>query len=197
MRHLRRILIGVALVAATFVAPWAWLWATTPVARPADAPPVEAALIFGALVRDGRISPLHAERLDTGRTLWATGKADRIVVSNAHRAALAMARHLEEAGVPPDVIEIDSHAPSTPDTCANEAARPEEPRRVAFVSQRFHLPRIRLHCAPLALDAVYVAADDPARPRADVSTLVRVRGYRFLRENLLTWAVLLRLYPSG
>ncbi|MGR3501677.1 ElyC/SanA/YdcF family protein [Pseudaestuariivita sp.] len=193
---MRRVLTLLLCLVALFLTPWAYLRATTQFETPGSAPEVEAALIFGALVRDGAISPLHQERLDAGRALLEAGKTEVIVVSNAARAAAAMQAYLSDTGVPPGAIELDGAAPSTPDTCRNEAAK-APPRRVAFVSNGFHLPRIRLHCTRYDLDAVYVVADDPNRAEAPLLTRIRVRGYRFVRENLLTWAVLLRIYPSG
>ncbi len=193
---MRRGLIALVVVIAVFLAPWSALRVTARLHTPQDAPPVEAALIFGALVRSGQISPLHRERLDAGRVMLEAGTADMLVVSNAAKAARAMEDYLLARGVAPERIERDGSADSTPDTCANEAAR-AAPRKVAFVSNAFHLPRIRLHCAPYALDAVLVVADDPGRATAPFLTRLRVRSYRFLRENLLTWAVLLRVYPTG
>lgn len=191
-----RALRWLVVLGVIFAAPNAWLRITTPMILPASAPRTEAALIFGALVRDGQISPLHKERLDAGLELRALGKTEVLVPSNAARAARAMAEYLSRQGVPDTAIEIDTSAPSTPDTCETEAARPE-PRSVAYISHRFHLPRIRLHCAGLGLDAIYVIADDPGRAIAPLMTRLRVRGYRWARENLLTWAVLLRLYPAS
>ncbi|WP_108259997.1 YdcF family protein [Mangrovicoccus ximenensis] len=174
--------------------PLVWLWLTVPIASVETARPADAALIFGALVRDGSISPLHAERLDTGIALLDAGKSGVIVVSNAQRAAAIMKDYLLERGVPDAAVEVDGEALSTPDTCVSEAARAGA-RRVQLVSQAYHLPRIALQCRRLGVRGQYVAA---IRKEGDEGTSlwtkIRVRSSRHTREALLVWAELLGQY---
>ncbi|WP_172329985.1 YdcF family protein [Mangrovicoccus sp. HB161399] len=181
---------GVAVV----FGPLVWLWLTVPIETVETARPAEAALVFGALVRDGAISPLHAERLETGIALLDAGKTGVIVVSNAERAASIMKDYLLERGVPEARIEVDGEALSTPDTCVSEAAR-AEPRSVQLVSQAYHLPRIALQCRRLGVRGQYVAA---IRKEGDEGTSlwtkIRVRSSRHTREALLVWAELLGQY---
>ncbi|WP_138466494.1 YdcF family protein [Poseidonocella sp. HB161398] len=191
MRWLLAILgAGLAVV----FGPLLWLWLTVPVVTAEAARPADAALIFGALVRDGAISPLHAERLDTGAELYETGKAQVIVVSNAQRAAGIMKDYLLERGVPEARIEVDGAAQSTPDTCVTEAAR-DRPRSVQLVSQAYHLPRIALQCRRLGVRGQYVAAiRKEGDEGASLWTKIRVRSSRHTREALLVWAELLGQY---
>ncbi|MBE3639165.1 SanA/YdcF family protein [Mangrovicoccus algicola] len=184
--------IGACL--AVIFAPLLWLWLTVPIRTVDSAAPADAAVIFGALVRDGAISPLHAERLETGVALYRAGKAQVIVVSNAQRAATIMKDFLLEQDVPEARIEIDGAAVSTPDTCVSEAAR-AEPREILLVSQAYHLPRIALQCRRLGVSGQYVAAiRQTGEDGTSLWTKIRVRSLRHTREALLVWAELLGKY---
>lgn len=179
--------------ALIFMVPSLWLHATTPLIIPTNARPAQAALIFGAVVRDGAISPLQKERLDAGLALYRQGAVPRVVVSNTAHAAKVMATYLSSQGLPAEAISLDTQAERSPDTCA-EAAR-QELTRVIFVSQRFHLPRLRLHCRRYGLEAQYVMADSPQRAPVSVVTKMQVRAGRFLRETVLIWGTMLGFYP--
>ena len=185
---------GATLLAVVY-GPLLWLWATVPIVTPLEAKPADAALIFGALVRSETISPLHAERLDTGVDLFQRGVVPVVVVSNASLAAQVMADYLETQGVPREAIELDGLALATPDTCVAEAAR-AEPRRVILVSQAYHLPRIALQCRKLGVVGQYVSAlrEDRSVEEAAPWTKLRVRATRHTREALLIWAELLGQY---
>ena len=188
------LLIGLGL--AILFAPTLWLRITAGIVPITDAQPAEAALIFGAMVRGGTISPLHKERLDTGLTLLNAGTVDTLVVSNARNAARAMQNYLIDSGVPEDQIEVDPLAIHTPDTCRAEHAR-NAPRKVILISQKFHLPRIALQCAKYTLDSQLVFADNPNRAALPVLTTLRIRMGRILREAFLTWGAILGLYPES
>lgn len=193
---MRRALFLAFLVGAiVLVAPASWLRVTTPMIPAQEAQQAQAALVFGAVVRDGVINPLHKERLDTAIELYSKGKVSRIVASNAKRSALIMQDYLRAQGIPAAAIELDTQAIHTPDTCHFEAQQ-AAPRRVIFISQKFHLPRIALQCARYDLEAQLVYADSDSRPVVNLATKIRVRGYRFLRESLLTWSALLHIYPT-
>lgn len=192
MRWLFR-LLPVAGVA--FFTPLLWLWLTVPIVPYQMAKPADAALIFGALVRSGDVSPLHSERLDTGVMLWRDGVVETLVASNAARAAGIMKTYLEEQGVPATAIEVDGLALATPDTCVAEAAR-DEARQVIMVSQAFHLPRIALQCRRLGVTGQYIEATraNPTAEAPSIWTIIRVRGLRYTREATLIWAELLGQY---
>jgi len=196
MKSMRR-LLGILIFAGLVLAgPWIWQTLTTPIVTPGNARPADAALIFGAVVRRGDVSPLHRERLDAGLALWRGKQVKTLVVSNAPSAARTMRDYLLTAGVPAGAIELDSQAIRTPNTCQAEAARTVK-RKVMFVSQKFHLPRIALHCAKYDLNAQFVAADKADRADLGTWTTVRVRTYRWLREAALIWGILLNIYPEG
>jgi len=193
---LRKLLWAALACAALFFAPSAWLHLTTPVLRPDAAAQADAALIFGAVVRGQTITPLHQERLDAGISLLKAGRVRRLVVSNTQAAAQVMQTYLLGKGVPPSAIEVDPHAQRTPDTCAFEASH-ANPRRVILVSQRFHMPRIAQQCRKFALDPQYVMADSPTRAPSPITTKLRVRSMRLLRETGLIWGALLGIYPQS
>lgn len=193
-----RALMGLSVIGLLAAGPLAILIEETDIRTPEAARPADAALVFGALVRESQISPLHAERLDAAAQLFIDGKIQRIVVSNAPRAAAVMSDYLVERGVPEQAIEVDPHAIKTPHTCANELDR-GQPRDVILISQRFHLPRIAYQCRKLGLEGQYVAADQPrdeiSSARAPLSVL-RIRAARYVREAALVWASLLEAYPG-
>ena len=191
MKRLLRLIIILVLV---IYGPLLYQRLTTPIVSADDAEPADVVLVFGALVRNGNISALHAERLDTAKALLDQGKVQTIVVSNAARAAEFMRDYLVSEGVPATAIEVDPTAPATPDTCVAEIARPV-PRDVIMLSQSFHLPRIALQCSNLGLSGQYVAAT--ASKQADQTGTLRtlwIRAWRHSREALLTWSEILGVY---
>ena len=193
MKRLARMIVILALI---IYGPLIYQRVTTPILPADQAKPADAVLVFGALVRNGQISALHAERLDTSKALLDQGKVQTIVVSNAARAAEFMRDYLVANGVPAASIEVDPNAPATPDTCVAELARPS-PRDVILLSQSFHLPRIALQCANLGLTGQYVAATSaPQTGQTGTIATLWIRVRRHSREALLIWAELLGLYRA-
>lgn len=193
MKRLLRILIVLAL---GLYGPLLYLRATTPIVTTETAEPAAAVLVFGALVRQGQISALHAERLDSAADLLRRGAVDRIVVSNAARASEVMRDYLIDNGVPETAIDVDPNAPATPDTCVNEAARPS-PRSVILLSQSFHLPRIAYQCANVGLTGQYLAAaSTAARDGTGTLRTLWIRTWRHTREALLIWTEILGVYRT-
>ena len=188
MRRLAGTVITAVLLLFT---PLLFLRATTPIQTLGTVPDADKAVVFGAIVRGGRIAPLHAERLNAAVEVWRAGAARTIVVSNAHRAAAAMQAYLRSRGVPASAIEVDGHAPSTPDSCVNQTGA--RPGSLILISQRYHLPRIALQCARRGVLGEPLAAD---RPRAASENAVRwrIRLRRNTREAVLIWLDLLGLY---
>ena len=198
MTVLLRLMMRLGLLAVVLLAPLTVLTAQTSILHVDESGYADAALIFGALVRGGQISPLHAERLDTGVALFNAGKVEKLVVSNAPKAAAIMAEYLRDQGVPDAAIEIDPHALKTPHTCANEIEGDQD-RSVILISQRFHLPRIAYQCRKLGLTGQYVEADQPhveiSSARAPLA-VIQIRAKRYLREAVLVWASLVGAYPE-
>ncbi len=198
MKILLRLVMRLGLLVVVFLAPLTILTAQTAIQRVDETEPADAARIFGALVRSGQISPLHAERLDTGVAPFKAGRVDKLVVSNAPKAAAIMAEYLRDQGIPDTAIEIDTNALKTPHTCANEIDV-DGRRSVILISQRFHLPRIAYQCRKLGLTGQYVEADQPheeiTSARAPLAVM-QVRARRYLREAVLVWASLVGAYPE-
>ena len=191
-RWLRRLLV----LACVIYGPLIYLHLTTDIRTGAEAEPAQAAIVFGAVVRGGQISALHAERLDTARALLERGTVSLIVVSNAERAAEAMRAYLTANGVPDAAIQIDGTALATPDSCLREFQRPTR-RRVILISQRYHLPRIALQCAGYRLEAQFIAAErGRANPEIGLAQRLWIRLRRHTREALLVWSEMLGLYRT-
>ncbi len=186
-----RIMKWILLAGVVFYLPLAWQFLRSDIRTSETATPVDAVLVFGALVRNETISPLHAQRLDTAMRLHKAGKAETIVVSNAMLAAQTMRDYLLDQGIDPAVIELDGRAEHTPDTCRNELGRD---RTVAFVSQTFHLPRLAYQCRQHGMDGQLITASAPSD--ADLLTKLRVRTTRYTREAGLLWGAILRIYPE-
>lgn len=193
---MKRFVVTLGGVAALFFAPLALARLTYPPTSFDRIETADAALVFGARVRSGSISPLHAERLNAAKALYDAGKVERIVASNAPRAAQTMADYLVAAGIPEDAIEIDGTAIKTPDTCAAELTR-QKARSVIFVSQSFHLPRLSYHCDRLGVTGQSFAAERfHKHPNTQLSLfrIAQIRVGRHAREAGLIWAVVLGLY---
>ncbi len=191
----RKILKSFLITLLLFWGPWLYLRYTTPLLMPSEVASSEAALIFGAIVRNDQISPLHAERLDAAIYLYENRKIEKIIVSNAKSAAGTMRRYLISQGIPEQIIEMDIQAIRTPDSCIHENAIGNG-RSVIFISQKFHLPRIALHCAPYEFEKQYLIADSPTRAQSSIGQKLRIRTARYIREAALSWSILLRLYPE-
>lgn len=160
-------------------------------------PESDAIIIFGTIVRgDGQVSPLLKERLEAGITLMEKGKGKRIVVSDMGSASGVMASYLYRMGIDPDIVEIDTEADNTPDTCRFEKKHHGN-RKIIFVSQGFHLPRILYQCGKTgttgtAFPAGNVRADGIEKD--SVFTVIKVRLWRYTREAALTWMAFLGIY---
>lgn len=161
-------------------------------------PNVDVVIIFGTLVNDsGEITPLLRERLEAGKAILEAGKSKKIVVSNTKDAANVMAQYLYTQGVDNDLVEIDAQADKTPDTCRYEAENHTENRKLIFVSQGFHLPRLLYQCNQLDIKGIAFPAEAlKTIDRSDNSflTKVQVRTSRYTREAGLTWLAFLNIY---
>lgn len=195
MKRLFKVLFLMCLVGTIFGAPLLYARVKYPASSAEDIDHADAAIVFGALVRDGRISPLHEERLRAAIDLLDRQVVQSIVVSNTRDAALRMALFLEDQGIPRTAIEIDDQAVKTPDTCRYEVSRGLE-RRVIFISQGFHIPRLSWLCEREGLSGQSLAAE--AYRAADAGSLpfwrvAQIRLHRHLREAVLFWAALVGL----
>lgn len=169
-RRIRRfaLLFGLVLfLAGSF--PWVWHaaveWRYRPHIYSAErAPDAQVAVVFGARVyRNGRLSPMLRDRVDTAVQLYHAGKVDRLILSGGNSGTdydepAAMAAHALAQGVPADALHIDIGGYRTYDTCYR-AEHIFQAHDAILVTQDFHLPRALLLCNGLGVDAVGVKAD--------------------------------------
>lgn len=156
----------------------------------------DAVLVFGALVRNGKVSPLQHERLMAAKQLVDNGLVDKIVVSNEHSAARVMYEYLIQQKVQASRLEIDGGANKTPDTCRNEKATNKQ-RSLIFLSQNYHLSRLYYQCKRLGVKGQLFAADSLGivdRTKTPWWVKLRVRSLRYGREAALTWIVIPGVY---
>ncbi|MEE9351802.1 MAG: YdcF family protein [Thiotrichaceae bacterium] len=157
----------------------------------------DAVIIFGTLVRNGHISDLLKQRLDTGIAILKQGKANTIVVSNTPKASQAMKTYLLNQGIPESLIEMDVTAERTPDSCRYEKSQHPKSRRLIFVSQNYHLARIVYQCRRLKVSGVAFPADAIQIVNAPKLSMIRkvvIRTQRHIRESVLLWLSVLHIY---
>lgn len=160
-------------------------------------PVSDAVIVFGTLVRDGKVSPLLKERLDASIAIYQANKVEQIVVSNRAKASAVMHQYLLENGIPPEAIAVDNSADKTPDTCRYEKKIYSNPRKLIFVSQAYHLPRIAYQCKKLGITAVSFPAENIRKQRASLFSsfdVFFIRTKRYFREAGLTLLALLGIY---
>jgi SanA protein len=149
-------------------------------------PAEQAAIVFGAAVyRNGRLSSVLRDRMDTAISLYQNGKVDKILVSgdnseDNYNEPGAMMAYALERGIPEQDIQPDYGGRRTYDTCYR-AQHIFLLDRAILVTQEFHLPRALFTCRQLGIEAVGVAAD-----------LRRYRGTRWyeFRETAATFVAL-------
>jgi SanA protein len=122
------------------------------------------AVVFGAAVyRDGRLSSILRDRMDTAIALYESGKVEKILVSGDNQSAFydepgAMKAYAVQRGVPEEDIHADHGGRRTYDTCYR-ARDIFQLQRAILVTQAFHLPRALFTCRQLGLDVQGVSAD--------------------------------------
>ncbi len=154
----------------------------------------DAVIVFGTLVRDGQVSALMKQRLETARAIYTKKKAKTIVVSNTESASLVMRDYLIEKGVPQADIELDIGAVRTVDSCIREMKTHGRQRQLIFVSQDYHLPRIAFQCWRKDLRGQVFAAEYFNLEPTPISFLkiVFIRTQRHVREAALLWFSIFR-----
>jgi SanA protein len=122
------------------------------------------AIVFGAaILRNGRLSTVLRDRMDTATKLYFDGVVDIILVSGDQRSGNydepgAMKDYAIARGVNPADIQVDAAGLRTYDTCYR-ARHVFELDSAILISQEFHLPRALFTCKQLGISAVGVAAD--------------------------------------
>lgn len=158
----------------------------------------DAGIIFGAhITRDDHLTPILKERVEGGIYLWKQKKVDLLVVSNMPRAARVMGQYLVKQQIPKQYIEIDPRAKSTPDSCRFEKSRYPRGRRLIFLSQGYHLPRLIYQCKKLGIKGIGFPVeklDIIDRTKTALPLRYFIRGKRYFREAALVWLAILDIY---
>ncbi len=161
--------LGMGIVAAVVAAVLVWPWAVQRyydkrIYTVANVPAARVAIVFGAAVyRDGRLSPMLRDRVETAVRLYEAGKVDTLLFSGDNHVAdynepAAMMRYAIERGVPASAIQPDYGGLRTYDSCYR-ARDIFGVQTAILVTQAFHLPRALFTCDRLGIDTVGVAAD--------------------------------------
>lgn len=145
-------------------------------------PEEQVAIVFGAAIyRNGRLSSVLRDRMDTAITLYNQGKVEKILVSGHSQNEFydepgAMKAYAIQNGVLENDILTDNGGNRTYDTCYR-GRHIFQLESATLVTQNFHLPRAIFTCQRLGVEAQGVAAD--LRPYRGM------RWYEF-RETLAT-----------
>jgi SanA protein len=129
-----------------------------------EAPKAQVAVVLGALVfRDGRLSYVLADRVDTAIDLYRKKKVDKILLTGDHGRVSydevnAMRRYALKHGIPPEDVFMDHAGFSTYESMfrARDVFRVKS---AIIVTQRFHLARSVYTARALGIDAMGVEAD--------------------------------------
>ena len=166
-------LVAATLYAVTFLALTVYIYATLGAQTTADEITDDTVIIvYGAGLRhDGYPDKALAKRLDKALEL-AENNESRIIVSGGQgydepcTEAFAMKRYLVEKGLSEDRIILEERAADTKENVRFSRELIEEmgdgTDKIVSVSNKFHVPRIRLLCAMNGFDSEVSAADDPA-----------------------------------
>jgi SanA protein len=168
---LQRLFLITSLLGVIFLASFPFVWQalidryyTPRIFDVSTAPKKTIAIVYGAAIyRNGRLSAVLRDRMETAIQLFESGKVDRLLLSGDSRPTgysepLAMFHYAVQRGVPEEAIEIDHAGFRTYDTCYR--ARWEfDVDQATLVTQGFHLPRALYTCDRLGIDAVGVGAD--------------------------------------
>lgn len=141
------------------------LYAWNKVHPVADAPAERVAIIFGAgLRRDGTPTAVLRDRVQTGVSLYFSGKVERLLMSGDNQSPYynepeAMRQYAMSLGVPDEAIVVDAAGTRTYNTCYRAKAV-FGLESALLVTQKFHLPRALFLCNALGVQASGVEANN-------------------------------------
>lgn len=168
LRH--KIVLGVMAVSMLLAAaPFLWrqgvkLYFNRMIFEQPTVPDRPLAIVFGAAVyRNGRLSPVLRDRVDTAISLYESGQVHGIIFSGEGNSEYydepgAMLAYALERGLPASDLIADRAGHRTYDTCYR-ARHVYDVREAVLVTQAFHLPRALLTCHGLGINAVGAIAD--------------------------------------
>lgn len=129
--------------------------------------PYDAIIVLGAGIRNGRPTPLLAERLDTGISLFKAGFSETLILSGDSEKPYeydevgVMTDYAVEKGVPRDAIIKDNLGLNTHST-VYRAKNLYGVHRYILVSQNYHLERGVFLARAFGADVLGVSADRQA-----------------------------------
>lgn len=134
------------------------LFLTLDVPDPPLASSGEAVVILGAgYYKDGQPVPALEARLKTGIRLWNTlEQRPKLIISGRLEEVQVMEQYLLNAGIPQKSIVHDTKGTNTAATV--RGLRGTEGCNI-FVTQAYHLLRVRLYAAAYGVEGVYCPAD--------------------------------------
>jgi SanA protein len=156
------VLAGLAVLLPNLIIPLSARGHT--VAGSEDAPQAQVAIVLGARVYpNGTPSPMLADRLQTGVSLYKLGKVEKLLLSGDHGQTTydevnVMLEYVLERGVPEEDVFTDHAGFSSYDTMYR-ARDVFKVTTALVVTQRFHLSRAVYTARALGLDATGVQAD--------------------------------------
>ncbi|MDO4754560.1 MAG: YdcF family protein, partial [Bacillota bacterium] len=127
----------------------------------------DAIVILGAGIRNGRPSPLLAERLDTGITLYQNGFSDKIILSGdsldlpRYDEVSVMRNYLLEQGIPSSAMIRDDLGLNTHRT-VYRALHVFGLKRYILVSQNYHLERAVFLARCFGSETIGISCDKTA-----------------------------------
>lgn len=166
-------LIAAAFYAVTFLALTVYIYATLGTQVTAEEVTDDSVIIvYGAgLKQDGTPDKALAKRLNKALEL-SEGNSCRVIVSGRQgydepcTEAFAMKKYLTEKGLSEERIILEERAADTKENVrfSYEIIKEmgDDVDMIVSVSNKFHVPRIRLLCALNGFDSQVSAADDPA-----------------------------------
>lgn len=202
MKKFKKILLIIAVTIAIYLLPLQIITLTTEhkiIRNINQLPKSDAIIIFGTVVRNNQVSPLLKERLEAGKEIYNFNRKStpKIVVSNEGFTTDTMAEYLHKENIPSNFIELDTQAAKTPDTCRYEKQQYPNNRKVIFVSQGFHLPRLIYQCKKVGVEGIAFPAENvniTKQSEYPFFTKVTVKTKRHFREAGLTWLAVLNIY---
>jgi len=156
-------------------------------------PPQKAAVIFGALVySDGRLSPMLADRVQTGVDLYRAGRVKKLLLTGGRKLgvdeAMAMRSYALIQGIPSSSIIVDNESPRSIISCYR-ARNVYGIQSTIVVTQGFHMTRTLILCHFVGINAVGVGADYQRSEGYRPLSLIR----NHLREYMAFTATVLEL----
>ena len=140
----------------------------------AHVPEVDVALLLGTapIGPEGGPNVYFVNRLDAAAALWKAGRVKYFIVSGSTDEPTAMRAGLVERGVPAAAIYLDPEGFRTWDSVVR-ARDIYGQKRLAIVSQRFHLSRALFLARHLGIDAWGFEARDVRTPYSVFTELRR------------------------